>query len=97
MCKAEGSRLLVVTTIIIFIFLDVTASLYFVKASSSYDKFVFVALTLLPAISKNVSFSVIIYNTGYKPLMLYQLVMSLYFYVLPIVPNPSEYLSSIIQ
>lgn len=97
MCKAEGSRLLVGISIVMFIFLDVTISLYLTKSGSNYDKFIFLALTLLPAIARNVGFTTIIYKTGYKPLMLYQLVMNLYFYIFPIVPNPSEYLSSIIQ
>ncbi len=97
MCKAEGNKIVTVTTILLFIFLDITSVVYYTKFNSKYDTFIFIALSLLPAISKNICFSYLVLKTGYKPLMLYQLALSLYYYLIPIVPNPDEYLSSIIQ
>ena len=97
MTKAEGSKLLTCITILLFIFLDVSSAINYANFNSNYDKFIFLALTLLPAISKNISFSFLVLKMGYKPLILYQLIVNLYFYMLPIVPNPNEYLSSIIK
>lgn len=97
MCKSEGSSLLTVTTLLFFIFLDLTTLLYFDKLKTGYDIFVFTAMYILPAVSSNLIFSYITLKVGYKPLILYSLVINLYSYLLPIVPNPSQYLVSIID
>ncbi len=97
MCKREGSILLTITTVLLFVFLDITSSLYFGRFETNYDIFVFIALNVLPAISSNIMFSYITTKVGYKPLILYCLVIRLYPYLLPIVPNPSQYLVALID
>lgn len=95
--KSEGNKTLIVCTILLFIFLDVTNALYYGNFNTLYETFVFVALSLMPAISTNILCSYMTIKSGYKPVIVYQLVMSLYVYILPIIPNPSEYVSSVIQ
>lgn len=95
--KSENSRLLIITTCLLFIFLDISTILIHTDFSSKRDSFLFFALTLLPSISTNVSFSYISLKTGYKPALIYLLVMNLYQYIIPIIPNPSEYIVSIIK
>jgi len=97
MCKAEGSNLLFATTVLIFILLDITTVLYFKSFDSSYNVFIFIALTFLPALSSNIVLCYFTTRTGYKPLILYSMVISLYQYLLPILPNPNEYISSVIK
>jgi signal peptidase len=97
MCKAQGNKLVVVMTVLLFIFLDISTTLYFGDFSSNYKILTFIGLTLLPAVSSNIVFSYITLMTGYKPIILYASVMGLYQYVLPVIPNPDEYLSSIIR
>ncbi len=97
MCKAEGSKTLFCTTTILFILLDITTAIYARNFSSNYTTFLFVAITLLPAISLNVVFSYFTTRVGYKPLLIYSLIIGTYFYFIPIVPNPNEYISSIIN
>ncbi len=97
MCKADGSRITTVASVIVFIWLDISTAIFYRKFGSSYNIFLFFALTLLPSVAENISFSYITLKTGYKPIMLYALVMELYYYLMPIVPNPNEYVSSIIQ
>lgn len=97
MCKSEGNRLLFVTTVVVFILMDITTAIYFRDFKSNYSTFLFVALTFLPALSSNVVLCYFTNKTGYKPLILYLLVIGLYKYILPIVPNPDEYISSIIN
>lgn len=94
--KSEGSKLLFITTIIIFVFLDVTDAIYYNDFKTSYNYFIFVALSLLPAISNNVACSLISIKCGYKPIIVYMMVIELYSYLLPLVPNPNEYILSII-
>ena len=95
--KSEGSRLLNITTVILFIVLDISNAIYYNNFSNSYDGFIFVALSLLPAISSNIACSYITMKSGYKPVMLYLLVTNLYKYLLPIIPDPNEYILSIID
>ena len=95
--KSEGSNVLLITTVILFIFLDVTEAIYYNSFNTSYNTFIFVALTLLPAISSNIMCSYITKQTGYKPVILFLLVTELYAYLMPIIPNPNEYFTSLIH
>ena len=95
--KSEGSKLLNITTVILFIILDISNAIYYNSFANGYDGFMFVALSLLPAISSNMACSYITMQSGYKPVIVYLLIINLYQYLLPIVPDPNEYLSSIIN
>jgi len=97
LCKSEGSKLLIVTTIILLIFMDVTETVYFISLTSGHNMFLFIAVTLLPAIFNNVAFSYITHKIGYKPVIYYCLIVELYGFLIPIVPNPDQYLSAIIS
>lgn len=95
--KCEESSLLSIITILLFIFLDVTEAIYYHNFNSNYNVFIFIALSLLPAISSNIVCTCVTKQTGYKPIILYLLVTKLYSYLLPIIPNPSQYLIAIIN
>lgn len=95
--KCEESFFLTIITIILFVFLDITEAIYYANFNSNYNIFMFVALSLLPAISSNIVCSYMTKQTGYKPAILYLLATKLYAYILPIIPNPSEYLTAIIN
>lgn len=97
MCKAEGSKLLFITTVLMFVMFDITSAIYFRRFGTNYGIFLFVALTLLPALSSNTILCYFTTRVGYKPLILYSIVIGIYQYVLPILPNPNEYISSIIN
>ncbi len=94
--KAQGDKITIIISIILFIWIDISTAIFYRQFNSSYNVFVFIALTLLPAISNNLAFSYITMNVGYKPVMLYSLIMSLYYYLMPIVPNPNDYIMSVI-
>ncbi len=95
--KSEGSKLLLIVTVLLFITMDVIDSLALYNFNTNYNIFLYLALCVLPSISKNILCSYISYNFGYKPTIIYLLIMELYPYLLPIIPNPSEYIYSIIN
>lgn len=95
--KCHDDKLLLITTTILFICFDITDAIYYNNFSSAYNTFILIALTILPAITTNIACTYISKNTGYKPVILYLLVTELYLYLLPIVPDPNEYLVSIIN
>ena len=95
--KSEGSKLLLVMTCVLFVFFDLIKMINFETFTSSYTIFIFIALILLPTISRNIFASFVSYKTGYKPVLLYMIVMRSYKYFVPIVPNPNEYIYSVIE
>ena len=97
MSKSEGNKLLYITTCLMFIFIEVTVALAIVDFSSKYKTFLFVAITLLPAITNSIVNCYLTLKIGYKPIIFFVLVVSLYRYLFPIIPNPDEYLTSIVQ
>jgi len=95
--KSECSRLLLVSTCIFFVFFDLIRMFSIDTFTSSHNIFMFIALTLLPVISRNVFACYVSYKTGYKPVLLYMLVMNLFQFFVPIIPNPNEYIYSIVE
>lgn len=97
LCKAEGNYIALITTTLLFILLDISSAVYYGKFTSNYQIFLFLALTVLPSLSANISFTYITKKVGYKPVILYLLVTKLYYYLLPIIPNANEYITSVVE
>lgn len=96
LCKSEGNKICLVAVILLFIFLDLNYNTIPHSFSNNYSVLKYVALTLLPIISKNLSYTYISKKMGYKPIIVFDLIFSLYPFIIPILPNPSEYVMSII-
>ncbi len=95
--KSEGSKLLVVTTCILFVLIDLVGKYNLDTFKTAYDTFMFIAISLLPIISRNIFCSYVSMKSGYKPAILYSLIIGSYSYFVPIIPNPNQYLYSIIE
>ena len=93
--KSEGNKLLIVLSVILFIVIDF--SIYFNGFYNKYDTFMFISLSLLPSISTNILCSYVTFKVGYKPNIVYSLIINLYQYLLPIIPNPNEYIVALIR
>ena len=95
MNKSEGCKLLYVVDTIFFVLIDIIVPLRYLTVKSKYNVFIFLALTLLPAISNDIACGYITRKVGYKPVIVYLLIFELYRYTIPIIPNPNEYILSI--
>lgn len=95
--KSGNNKFLITYTVLLFIMIDILPALSMLKMSNMHDVFIFIALVLLPSITFNISATYINMKVGYMPVIIYLLIFSLYQYVVPIVPNPSEYLKAIID
>lgn len=95
--KSEGSKLLLVITTVFFIIFDIAGQINESIFITPYAFFCFIAVTVIPIISTNVFCSYTSYKAGYRPSIFYLLIKNLYVYIIPIVPNPNEYLYSIIE
>ena len=95
--KADGSLFLTILTCTLFIMIDVSDPIYYASFKTSYGTFIFLAMNLFPAISTNIVCTYVTKKVGFKPIILYLLIMGLYQYVIPIIPNPDKYITSIIR
>lgn len=95
--KCGDSKFLLIYTVLIFILIDISSALSIIKINDSYNIFLFIALTLIPSISRNIFATYVSKNVGTAPIILYLIIMTLYEYIIPIVPNPNRYLKSIID
>ncbi len=94
--KSSESKYLIYLVCLFFIIMDTSIATSLVNIKELKDTFLLISLTILPSISKNILCTYLSLNFGYKPCLLYVLVMSLYSYLLPLVPNPNEYVYSLI-
>jgi len=94
--KTFDYKLLLITTCILFINLELVGKYDISTFKTKYDTFIFIAILLLPIISKNILCTYLSYKVGYKPAILYALITGLYGYLIPIIPNPNQYIYSII-
>lgn len=95
--KFEENLVLFIVTITVFVFIDISAAIYYTNFKSIQNVFVLLALTILPAISNNIFLTYISKNVGCFVCIFYLLVMNLYQYLIPIIPNYNRYLVSVIN
>lgn len=76
---------------------EVYSSLNIASLSSSYKIFVFISLIVLPALAENLLCTYLTYKVGLYPCLLFRLIIKLYIYILPIVPNLGNYLFSFVK
>ena len=94
--KSRESRTLIIFVCCFFIIID--NIMLFSAHTIRFDKdtFLIIALFFLPSITENILCTYLGLRFGYKPGILYLLIIDLYKYLLPIIPNPNEYLYSLI-
>lgn len=95
--KSGNNKFLIIYTTLLFILIDVLSALSMLKTANMHDIFLFITLVLLPSININIFSTYINIKVGYIPVIIYLLIFSLYQYIVPIVPDPNEYLKAIID
>lgn len=94
--KSSESKKLLMLVYLLFVIMDNTLVVSAHSLSFNKETFLVIAISIIPSITDNILATYISYNFGFKPNIIYFLIMKLYPYLLPIVPNPNEYLYSII-
>lgn len=95
--KSEGSTLVIITSVIFFILLDLAPNFSVHIFDSKRAAFNFFAFFLAPSLSNNIAASYIAYKAGYKPNIVWLLIINLYMYLLPIIPDYGNYITCIIE
>ena len=94
--KSYNDKRIIVLTCLFFIFIDLINRCDISTFKEKNIIFIFFATIFLPIISKNIVCTYISYNVGYKPVILYSIITELFGYLIPIIPNPNQYIYSII-
>ena len=95
--KSGKKLFLVILSCVTFIIFDIMININLSTFSSNMQIFMFLALYLFPAISKNIVATYISYNVGYKPNIVWILVTTLYASLIPIIPDVGQYIGSMIH
>ena len=95
--KCGSNNFLIAYTFLVFIMIDISTALSIVNYKNVHDVFIFIVLTLLPSITTNILATYINIKVGYQPIIIYLLIINLYQYLIPIIPNPNQYLKSVID
>lgn len=92
--KEHKFIIVIYTCLFIAIELMMTSKIY--DISKMYEIFRMFTISILPVTVKHFVLSYLTYNVGYKSSLLYRLFMDLYLFVMPLLPDLGDYLSSII-
>jgi signal peptidase len=96
-CKLENKLFFQMLTCLILILFDLSVSFSYSILSDSNKLFLFIAETILPITSLNIACSYLSLKSGYKPSIILRLLITVVPYLLPINPNPTAYVKSIID
>lgn len=91
----NNKPVMVLATILITIF-ELNISIRTININDLASTFKITTATILPIISKNIVLSYLACKVGFIPGLVYRLVMDIYVYVMPIVPDLGDYLNSMI-
>ncbi|NMA50378.1 MAG: signal peptidase I [Mollicutes bacterium] len=87
--------------IIIYTLLLIFVSILMQASSYSFDSregiFIFFSVVLIPIVAEHLLCSYINVNVGLAPSVIYRLVITLYVYFLPILPNLGNYLTAVVN
>ena len=92
----KDKKFYLVLLTMIYIAFDISTSIRTFSMSDAEAIFNLVATIILPVIIKNSVLSYLCYHIGYKVPLLYRLIMDIYIFIIPIIPDIGDYLNSII-
>ena len=90
----KNNKLSIALLTIAFIFLEMFMSTNKIPINSAELMFKFSTTTIIPLIIKHFVLSYLTYNVGYKPSLLYRIIIDGYVYLVPIAPDLGDYLVS---
>lgn len=94
--KSENQKLLIVLSSILFILVDINIAMQMYDFSNLNDLLEMAALVTLPSITKNILLTYFSLKFGFASTLIYRIIMELYIYLVPILPDFNIYLESII-
>ncbi len=95
--KGENSKLILISIIIFFTLVDIVLSQHLYDISTIGGILGLSTVVIIPSIFKNILLNDLSLKFGYLPGMIYALIFGVYVYIMPIVPNLNDYLTSTVM
>lgn len=95
--KGEKKKIIIAFSILLFILVDISLNIHLYSFDDKSKIIELITLIIFPSIFRNIMLSFFTYKYGYRVCMLYQLITNIHLYVIPIFPNLSIYLESILS
>ncbi|MBR4618257.1 MAG: signal peptidase I [Bacilli bacterium] len=94
--KSNNNKLIIILSFIAFTLLDISIGFYNYSFRISDQIYEFIGITILGSITKNLLLTIIDVRSDYISSLVYRLIMDVYIFLVPIVPNFGPYINSII-
>ena len=95
--KGERKKSILILSVIVFVFADIYSITYLYDIGKVTDLLEIFELYFVPFIAENILMTYTSINSGYRTNLVYQFLMKLPVYFLPIVPDLGEYIDVIIR
>lgn len=95
--KGENNKVILFLTIILFCMVDVSLAQHLYDLKTLMGFLGMTTVILIPSIFKNLLLNDLSKRFGYLPGIIYSLIMGIYMYVIPIVPNLNDYMTSTVM
>ncbi len=93
--NSSSKKSIYLITLVLIAF-ELSISINTINTVNFAEIFKLVTAIVIPIIIKNCVFSYLTLHVGYRPALMYRLVIDLHVFVIPIIPNLGEYLNSMI-
>ena len=95
--KGENNKIVIVLSMLIFVLVDVITLIHMYDLNNISKILELITVVIIPSLSKNIMLTDFSCRYGYTPCLIYQLIMNLYAFLLPILPDYGIYLESVIM
>ena len=95
--KSKEKKIFIIFLIMLFSIFDIALGISGYNLKIPMEIFEFVANLVLPSIIINSLLSYISYHSGYKPTIMYRLILEVTIYLLPLFPDIGIYIKSILE
>lgn len=95
--KGENNKLILISIIVLFTLVDMVLSIHLYDIKSLGGILGILTVTMIPSIFKNLLLNDLSLKFGYLPGIIYSSIFGLYFYIMPIVPNLNDYMTSTVM
>lgn len=94
--KSENQKLLIILGTILFVLVDINIAMQVYDFSNLNELLEMAALVILPSITKNILLTYFSLEFGFASTLIYRIIIEIYVYLVPILPDFNIYLESII-
>lgn len=93
--KGEKNKLTFIFVILFTTLIDISLNIFYYNLHSKYELLRFITVTLVPSISKNFVLTSFTKKYGYEVCIIYQIIVNIYMFIMPIIPDFDYFLISV--